>query len=112
LDQFAKTGDLPRYQAPSVKQNHRWEVLGFGGAKAVSWMLCLTRDESTAFALLMSALTAENFGTVKQWPAAHTGPDGGTGPPGRRPGRGVEAALWARARAHGRRPGGSAVLAP
>jgi hypothetical protein len=80
LDQFARTGDLPRYQSPSGKQNHRPEVLGFGGAKTISGMLCLTRDESTAFALLMCALTAENFGTVKQWPAAHTRPDGGAGP--------------------------------
>lgn len=80
LDQFARTGDFPRYQSPSGKRDHRWEVLRFGGSKAISWMLCLTRDESTAFALLMSALTAENFGTVKQWPATHTRPDGGTGP--------------------------------
>lgn len=40
-------------------------------------MLTLTRDECTAFALLLSVLTAENFGTVKMWPAAHTRPDGG-----------------------------------
>ncbi len=79
LDQFARTGDLPRRRSPGGKWYHVPELSGFGGAKAIIHMLCLTRDESTAFALLMCALTAENFGTVKHWPAVHTRPDGGTG---------------------------------
>jgi hypothetical protein len=80
LDEFARTGDLPRRQSPSGRQDRRWEVLRFGGARTIVPMLCLTRDESTAFALLLCALTAENFGTVEHWPAAHTRPDGGSGP--------------------------------
>ncbi|MEU0103716.1 hypothetical protein [Streptomyces sp. NPDC006267] len=81
LDLFARTGDLPRRQGPSGKRYHTREVLLLGGARGISRMLCLTGNEATAFALLMCALTAENFGTVKQWPAAHTRPDGGFGAP-------------------------------
>ncbi|MFB6940793.1 hypothetical protein ACFWGL_08115 [Streptomyces sp. NPDC060286] len=73
LEQFATTGDLPRNESGAL-----WdEVSRLGGAMAITGMLSLTRDESTAFALLLSALTAENFGTVKTWPALHTRPDGG-----------------------------------
>ncbi|WP_053606957.1 hypothetical protein [Streptomyces sp. MMG1522] len=82
LDLFARTGDLPRRQGPSGKRYHTREVLRLGGARGISRMLCLTGNEATAFALLISALTAENFGTVKKWPAAHTRPDGGFGAPG------------------------------
>ncbi|MFC7915988.1 hypothetical protein [Streptomyces sp. NPDC057386] len=79
LDLFARTGDLPRRRSASGRGDHTWEVLRLGGFKGISRMLCLTGNESTAFALLMCALTAENFGTVKKWPAAHTRPDGGFG---------------------------------
>ncbi|MET8921715.1 hypothetical protein ABZ774_08975 [Streptomyces sp. NPDC047802] len=73
LDVFATTGDLPRNESGALQD----EVSRLGGAMAISGMLSLTRDESTAFAMLLSALTAENFGTVKTWPALHTRPDGG-----------------------------------
>lgn len=73
LEEFATTGDLPRNESGALRD----EVSRLGGAMAISGMLSLTRDESTAFAMLLSALTAENFGTVKTWPALHTRPDGG-----------------------------------
>ncbi|MFH9216296.1 hypothetical protein OG944_02645 [Streptomyces anulatus] len=73
LEEFATTGDLPRNESGAL----RAEVSRLGGAMAIGGMLSLTRDESTAFAILLSALTAENFGTVKTWPALHTRPDGG-----------------------------------
>lgn len=73
LEEFATTGDLPRNESGALRD----EVSRLGGATAISSMLTLTRDESTAFAMLLSALTAENFGTVKTWPALHTRPDGG-----------------------------------
>lgn len=73
LEEFATTGDLPRNESGALRD----EVARLGGAKAITSMLSLTRDESTAFALMLSALTAENFGTVKTWPALHTRPDGG-----------------------------------
>lgn len=76
LDMLATTGDLPRKDSGALQE----EVSRLGGAMAVSGMLSLTRDECTAFALLLSVLTAENFGTVKMWPAAHTRPDGGAAP--------------------------------
>jgi hypothetical protein len=73
LEEFATTGDLPRNESGALRD----EVSRLGGAMAISGMLSLTRDESTAFAMLLSVLTAENFGTVKMWPALHTRPDGG-----------------------------------
>ncbi|WP_381801683.1 hypothetical protein [Streptomyces niveus] len=73
LDVFVTTGDLPRSESGALQD----EVSRLGGAMAISGMLSLTRDESTAFAMLLSALTAENFGTVKTWLALHTRPDGG-----------------------------------
>jgi hypothetical protein len=33
----------------------------------------------TAFALMLTAVTGENFGTVAAWPAASFRPDGGAG---------------------------------
>ena len=76
LEVFATTGDLPRKESGALRE----EVSRLGGAMAISGMLSLTRDECTAFALLLSVLTAENFGTVKKWPAVHTRPDGGVAP--------------------------------
>ncbi|MEU6633739.1 hypothetical protein ABZ905_36465 [Streptomyces parvus] len=60
LEEFASTGDLPQDESGVLRD----EVSRLGGAMAISGMLSLTRDESTAFALLLSALTAESFGTV------------------------------------------------
>jgi hypothetical protein len=42
-------------------------------------MLCLTRLEAVAFAVLLVDMTGENFGTIIDWPAAHFRPDGGLG---------------------------------
>ncbi|MGW1976616.1 hypothetical protein [Streptomyces sp. NPDC001889] len=76
LDEFATTGDLPRIASGGLQA----EVYRLGGIEAISARLALTRDECTAFALLLSALTAENFGTITTWPAAHVRPDGGVAP--------------------------------
>ncbi|MCA1269392.1 hypothetical protein LCE32_04810 [Streptomyces sp. 7G] len=73
LEEFASTGDLPRDESGVLRD----EVSRLGGAMAISGMLSLTRDESTAFALLLSGLNAESFGTVKTWPDLHTRLDGG-----------------------------------
>ncbi|MFI0740803.1 hypothetical protein ACH4PU_22330 [Streptomyces sp. NPDC021100] len=48
-----------------------------GGLTGIGLRLCLAGAEMTAFALLLTALTAENFGTVAAWPAVHYRPDGG-----------------------------------
>jgi hypothetical protein len=77
LDAVDRTGDVPRYEG-------RWrgpvrEVDAAGGTAAVMSRLCLTLHEMTAFALLLTALTGENFGTVAAWPAACYRPDGGRG---------------------------------
>lgn len=77
LDIFDRTGDVPRYgghwQAP-VRA-----VGAAGGIAALASRLCLTLHEMTAFALLLTALTGENFGTVAAWPAVCYRPDGGRG---------------------------------
>ncbi|MFG2235934.1 hypothetical protein ACGFNX_39075 [Streptomyces sp. NPDC048723] len=72
LDIFDRTGELPRL--PSG--NHNNAVLRAGGFRVLAPRLCLTRAEATAFCLLLAALTAENFGTVAAWPAAHFHPGG------------------------------------
>lgn len=73
LDVFDRTGDLPRTAGGSpvlaVKQA--------GGIREIARWLCLNSQELTAFCLLLTALTAENFGTVAAWPAAHYRPDAG-----------------------------------
>ncbi|KUN34959.1 hypothetical protein AQJ27_48925 [Streptomyces olivochromogenes] len=74
LDHFERTGDLPRYHSgPVTAATGRW-----GGVTGIGPRLCLTVPEMTAFALLLTALTTENFGTVAAWPAVHYRPDGGT----------------------------------
>lgn len=73
LDHFDRTGDLPRYPSGPVTAAAR----RCGGATGVGPRLCLTVPEMTAFALLLTALTTENFGTVAAWPAMHYRPDGG-----------------------------------
>ncbi|PWJ05066.1 hypothetical protein DKG34_25005 [Streptomyces sp. NWU49] len=73
LDHFERTGDLPRYPSGVVTAAAgRW-----GGVTGIGPRLCLTVPEMTAFALLLTALTTENFGTVAAWPAVHYRPDGG-----------------------------------
>ncbi|MFI9585919.1 hypothetical protein ACIHCQ_29690 [Streptomyces sp. NPDC052236] len=74
LDIFDCTGDLPR-QAGG-KGNHTNAVLRAGGFHHLAASLCLTRPEATAFCLLLTALTQENFGTIAAWPAAHFHPEG------------------------------------
>ncbi|MEU2248525.1 hypothetical protein [Streptomyces sp. NPDC019224] len=73
LDVFDRTGALPRYSGGSQTA----AVIEAGGATYVTSLLCLSLDEMTAFALLLVALTGQNFGTVASWPVAHFRPDGG-----------------------------------
>lgn len=77
LDVFDRTGDFPRYAGRH--RCHVNDVRALGGSAALMSRLCLTLHEMTAFALLLTALTGENFGTVAAWPAAHYRPDGGRG---------------------------------
>ena len=72
LELFDSTGELPRRGGGSVDGR----VVRAGGVSAVTSMLCLTLRESTAFCLLLCALTAENFSTVAGWPAVHYQPGG------------------------------------
>ncbi|MCQ9179246.1 hypothetical protein KMT30_09420 [Streptomyces sp. IBSBF 2953] len=73
LDVFDRTGDLPRspggWLVPATRKA--------GGVGEIAQRLCLTSKELTAFCLLLTTLTAENFGTVAAWPAAHYRPDAG-----------------------------------
>ncbi|WP_461037441.1 hypothetical protein [Streptomyces mayteni] len=73
LDVVDRTGDVPYDGAGRPEQ---W-MQRYGGAGAVVARLCLTRLEAAAFSLLLVDMTAENFGTVATWPAAHFRPDGG-----------------------------------
>jgi hypothetical protein len=77
LDVIDRTGDVPRYGGRW--QNPVSEVTAAGGKTAMFSRLCLTLHEMTAFGLLLTALTGENFGTVAAWPAACYRPDGGPG---------------------------------
>jgi hypothetical protein len=73
IDVFERTGDFPRAPngAPSSTTNRA------GGVWHLSAQLCLTLPDLGAFALLLTALTGENFGTVATWPAVTYRPDGG-----------------------------------
>lgn len=73
LDVFDRTGDVPRYRGGTCVN----EVSEVGGVTRIASLLCLSLDELTAFGLLLTALTGQNFGTVVTWPAAHFRPDGG-----------------------------------
>lgn len=73
LDIFDRTGDFPR--APRGVAVQR--VQAAGGVAALAARLALTVTEVTAFALLLTAVTGENFGTVAAWPATSFRPDGG-----------------------------------
>lgn len=73
LDVFDRTGDVPRRKDGEPRRS----VSRAGGVMGVASLLCLTLREATAFCLLLTALTAENFGTVAAWPASHHRPDGG-----------------------------------
>ena len=72
LELFDSTGELPRGRGRFVAGR----VARAGGVTAVTSMLCLTLRETTAFCLLLCALTGENFATVAQWPAVHYQPGG------------------------------------
>lgn len=74
LDLFDRTGDLPRYLKNGEPTN---ETRKAGGIEHLGARLCLTLNDATAFALLLTAMTGENFGTVAAWPAASYRPDGG-----------------------------------
>lgn len=78
LDVFDRTGDFPRCPNGFLLA----EVSKAGGLVRLGSRLCLSLDEMTAFALMLTALTGENFGTVAAWPAVHHRPDGGGGGPG------------------------------
>jgi hypothetical protein len=73
LDVFDRTGDIPRLHTGKPDP----QVRELGGAGYVGTQLALTLQEMTAFALLLTAVTAENFGTVAAWPAVSHRPDGG-----------------------------------
>ncbi|MEV0401212.1 hypothetical protein [Actinoallomurus sp. NPDC050550] len=73
LDVFERTGDFPR--APNGVPNTT--TTRAGGVWQLSRQLCLTIPELGAFALLLTALTGENLGTVAAWPAVTYRPDGG-----------------------------------
>ena len=75
LEVFDRSGDVPRYRNGVVLA----EVRRAGGVAGLGSRLCLTLHEVTAFALLLTALTGQNFGTVASWPVAHYRPDGGRG---------------------------------
>ena len=81
LDGFDRTGDVPRTTCGDPVKG----VYRAGGLRAVARMLCLDRFEVTAFCLLLTALTGENFGTVAAWPAVACRP-GGTDRIGGKPG--------------------------
>lgn len=72
LDVFDRTGDLPR----AASGDYTGAVFRLGASRKLSAMLCLTKADATAFALLLTALTQENFGTIVTWPAAHFHPEG------------------------------------
>src|SRR5260370_32443187 len=72
LDMFGRTGDVPREKSGNPARR----VTGAGGVGAVAALLCLTAAEMTAFCLLLTALTATNFGTVAAWPAISFRPGG------------------------------------
>ena len=72
LDIFDRTGDLPR----TASGGHSRAVGRAGGFRAVGIRLCIDHGEAVAFCLLLTALTAENYGTVTRWPAVHVRPDG------------------------------------
>jgi hypothetical protein len=71
-DAFERTGEFPC--EPSG--GYVWQVEAYGGKAAAIHRMCLTPGEMAGFALLLTAMTGENFGTVAAWPAVHVRPDG------------------------------------
>ena len=65
LDIFDRTGNVPRRSSGDPAA----QVAQAGGVDVVAGSLCLTADEMTAFGLLLTAQTGQNFGTVAAWPA-------------------------------------------
>jgi hypothetical protein len=72
LDVFDRTGEFPRRAEGGVTGR-------VNSVRAIASRLCLTLHEMTAFALLLTAMTGENFGTVANWPAISYRPDGARG---------------------------------
>ncbi len=82
LDILDRTGDLPRYAEHSGDQGRRHRsARAAGGVHGLYAQLTLSRAEIVAFGLMLIDLTAENFGTIGEWPAAHFRPDGDLGGP-------------------------------
>jgi hypothetical protein len=75
LDAFEATGKMPRHPCGTPAAS----VARAGGVARLASRLCLTLQEMTAFAVLLTALTGENFGTVATWPAVCHRPDGRPG---------------------------------
>lgn len=72
LDLFDRTGDVLRTRRGTPSE----ALSKLGGVRHIAALLCLTPHEMTAFALLITAMTGENFGTVSGWPATSYRPDG------------------------------------
>ncbi|QTJ70150.1 hypothetical protein HYG77_31645 (plasmid) [Rhodococcus sp. ZPP] len=72
LDLFDRTGEVLRTRRGTPSE----ALSRLGGIRHIAALLCLTPHEMTAFALLMTAITGENFGTVSGWPATSYRPDG------------------------------------
>ncbi|MFC9833711.1 hypothetical protein ACFVKB_07805 [Rhodococcus sp. NPDC127530] len=72
LDLFDRRGEVLRTRRGAPAH----ALYGLGGVRHIAALLCLTPHEMTAFALLMTAMTGENFSTVSMWPAASYRPDG------------------------------------
>lgn len=73
LDVFERTGEWPQ-----AADGYSYNLLNrVGGLGRLAGQLCLTLDELSAFCLLLTALTGENYGTIARWPVAHYRPDGG-----------------------------------
>jgi hypothetical protein len=67
LDEFDRTGDLPRYPGGSQTE----AVLGLGGFTAIALRLCMTQGETTAFCLLLAALTSRGSFVSSHLGAGH-----------------------------------------
>lgn len=77
LDHYDRHGDVLRLANGKPEQR----LAACGGLRAVLPLLCPTAREVAAFAVLLTALTGENFSTVAAWPAIDHRPDGGIGDP-------------------------------
>jgi hypothetical protein len=73
LDQIAREGDVPRWQSSSKNRGGiNYDLLARHGLlEAAVNALYLTKVEVAAFAVLLVALTGQNFSTLAEAPAAH-----------------------------------------